>query len=174
MNAHPLEDVRRWLVAEGAGDSAAADAAFRQLFRVVPRHGPAAAFADRVMDAARDLQPIGLGALVGSAWFRPLAALALLMTGLAAFGVLIASPVPDVPVLISFWADAVAGAAVRVSRLLNAGWSVWTICGQVADAAQTVAAAPPVRLALVCGAALAVAVLCGLRGLLSPGEEGIS
>jgi len=174
MNRDPLDALRRWLVTEGADDSAAAEAAFRQVFRLVPRHEPPAAFADRVAGAARGLRPIRGGTLWDVAWLRPLAGFALLVTGTAALGLFVASPVPDVPFLVSMWAGVVSGVAVRLSQLLDLGLSVWMLCSQVGEAARAVAATPPVRLGLFCNAALALVAICGLRRLLSPREERIS
>jgi len=174
MNRDPLDEARRWLATEGAEDSAAADAAFRQVFRLVPRHEPPAAFADRVVGTARGLRPIRVGTLWDVVWLRLLVSFALLLTGVAALGLFVASPVPDVPSLVSMWAGVVSRGAVRLRQLLDLGLSVWMMCSQVGEAARAVVATPPVRLGLFLNGALALVAICGLRRLLSPGEEKIS
>ena len=173
MNPDALDDLRRWLAAERAGDPVGAEAAFRRIFRLVPRQDPAAAFADRVVGAVRDLGPARIRPIWDVAWLRPLVGCALPLAGLAAFGLLVASPVPGVPFVVSGWAGAVSRGAVWLSRLLDFGLWVWAVCDQVGEATRAVVATSQVKVALVCNGALALVAICGLRRLMSPREERI-
>jgi hypothetical protein len=173
MSRDPLHDLRRWLAAE-ARDDPAADATFRDVFRVLPRIGPSGAFADRVVAAFRVIVPVRAWSPCERAVLRPVIGLGLVLTGLAVFAVTLTFPIPDLSVLLGAWVATVAGGAAWLSRILGVGVAVWTLCGRLGEAARVVAATPEVAFVLAGNAVVALAAFCGLRRLLSPREELIS
>lgn len=171
MNHEPLDQMRRWLAAEERGDSEAADRAFFDVFRLLPRIPPSPAGSARVLEAALDSLPALRGRAWGSIWLRPLIGAALALAGLAALGTATALPVPTLSAVIGVWVSAVTAGAVWLSRALDVGLSAWALCGNLGEAAGLVAATPTVSLMLACNGLVALVAFCGLRWLLGPPEE---
>ena len=173
MSRDPLDDMRRWLTAE-AGSDPAADGAFREVFRLLPRVGPSAAFADRTVEALRARRPRLVTSLWERVWLRPVAGLCLALSGLAVLGATAALPIPPLSFMVGTWVTAVTSGASFLGRAFDAGLSVWELFGKLADAARAVAATPAGSLVIAGNGLLALAAFCGLRRLLSPREEMIS
>jgi hypothetical protein len=173
MSRVPLDDMRRWLTAEAGGDPAA-DGAFREVFRLLPRVGPSASFADRAVEALRASSPRSGTSLWERVWLRPVTGLCLALTGLAVLGASSALPIPPVSYFVGTWVTAVTSGASFLGRAFDAGLSVWELFGKLAEAARAVAATPAGSLVLAGNGLLALAAFCGLRRLLSPREEMIS
>lgn len=173
MGRDPLDDLRRWLMAEGHDDPAA-DAALRGVFAWVPRMAPSADFADRVVAAALSGDLVADAGFWGRAWVRATVALGLVTTGLAVFGATAASPLPDLSSLVRAWVAMIAGGAAWFGRVLEAGLSVWRLCGKLGAAAAMVAATPEVGCVLAANGVLALAAFWGLRRLLHSREEMVS
>ena len=173
MSRDPLDDMRRWLTAEAGGDPAA-DGAFREVFRLLPRVGPSTAFADRALDALRASSSRSGTSLWERVWLRPVTGLCLVLTGLAVLGATSALQIPRVSYLVGTWVTAVTSGASFLGRAFDAGLSVWELCGKLAEAARAVVATPTGSLVIAGNGLLALAAFCGLRRLLSPREEVIS
>lgn len=169
-----LADLRRWLAAEGHDDPSAADSAFHAVFQVVPQYGPSAAFADRVLAAARATRRRPDWSVLNSPWLRPVTGIGLTLAGLAALGVTATYPVPAFTFLVGAWGGAVTHAAVWLSRTLDIGFEVWAVFGRVGAVTQVVIATPWVSVALAGNGILALVAFCGLRRLLGPREEMLS
>jgi hypothetical protein len=169
------KELRRWLDAEAAGASDAADQLFAALASShLPRFGPPSGFADRVLQAL----PAGVLVparpffdLAASWWVRLVAFASVILLGL---GLALVTPRH----IISLSAEALSLAA----RLLDgavawgrAGIGVWTasleLLGTVGQAAGHVAMTGTMPLLIAANIAVASAAFVGLRRLLPPREE---
>lgn len=171
MSREPLEQMRRWLAAELSGKADAADEAFRQVFRLVPRAEPPSSLSERVLTAVRSA-----GVPAGpkpAGWFmlRPVAAVSLLLCGLAVLSVSGSLPMPPIGVVVGTGVAGFTAATACASRAADAGMAVWGLIGDVGLAARAVVSTPPVSAAIGLSAGLALASFLGLRRVLPPLEE---
>jgi len=172
MTLDPQEHVRRWLAAERQEPPDAADEAFRLVFRLVPRHEPTPALAGRVLAAMQPPRRAPqIPALADARWLKPLIAASLLLSGLAALALSVPFPLPRVGSFFSAFFSTLASAAVGVSHAVDFGLSVWALLSDVGLALRAAVFTPPIAVALVLNAALAIALLLGLRRLMAPYEE---
>lgn len=168
MSREPLEQMRRWLAAEMSGTTDEADRAFRQVFRLVPRADPPASLGGRVLVAVLSAAaPKPAGWLV----LRPVVAVSLLLSGLAALGVSGSFPIPSIGTIVGTGVAAFTAVTACANRAADTGFAVWRLLGDVGLAARAVASTPPVSVAIGLNAAVALVSFLGLRRVLTPLEE---
>jgi hypothetical protein len=164
------EQLRRWQVAEDAGDDDRADEAFRDVFRLVPSRAPRPGFAERALLAAG----IAGGAapeLLVAWWARGLVGLALLMSGLAA---LMLSPASSFGTAVSWVAGGMTAGAECVTRLVEwteHGVFAWRVLSALGRATALAVATPGMAAIVGANALLAFASFAALKRLLSSSEE---
>jgi len=164
------EQLRRWRVAEEAGDDDRADEAFRAIFRLVPRRAPRPGFAERALLAA-GIAGAAAPELLVTWWARGLVGLALLMSGLAA---LTLSPASSFGTAVSWVAGGMTAGAEGVTRLvewIERGVFAWRLLSVLGRATALAVATPGVAAVVAANALLAFASFAALKRLLSSPEE---
>jgi len=164
------EQLRRWQVAEDAGDDDRADEAFRALFRLVARRAPRPGFAERTLLVA-GIAGAAAPELLVAWWARGLVGLALLMSGLAA---LTLSPAPSFGIAVSWVAGGMTAGAEGVTHLvewIERGVIAWSVLSALGRATATAIATPGVAAVVAANALLAFASFAGLKRLLGSREE---
>jgi len=164
------EQLRRWQVAEEAGDDDRADEEFRIIFRLVPRRAPRPGFAERALLAA-GIAGAAAPELLVTWWARGLVGLALLMSGLAA---LTLSPASSFGTAVSWVAGGMTAGAEGVTRLvewIERGVFAWRLLSVLGRATALAVATPGVAAVVAANALLAFASFAALKRLLSSREE---
>ena len=164
------EQLRRWQVAEDAGDDDRADEAFRALFRLVPKRAPGPGFAERALLAA-GIAGAAAPELLVAWWARGLVGLALLMSGLAA---LTLSPASAFGTAVSWVAGGMTAGAEGVTRLVEwteRGVLAWSVLSALGRATALAVATPGVAAVVAANALLAFASFAALKRLLNSREE---
>jgi len=164
------EQLRRWRVAEEAGDDDRADEAFRAIFRLVPRRAPRPGFAERALLAA-GIAGAAAPELLVTWWARGLVGLALLMSGLAA---LTLSPASSFGTAVSWVAGGMTAGAEGVTRLvewIERGVFAWRLLSVLGRATALAVATPGVAAVVAANALLAFASFAALKRLLNSREE---
>ena len=164
------EQLRRWQVAEEAGDDDRADEEFRTIFRLVPRRAPRPGFAERALLAA-GIAGAAAPELLVTWWARGLVGLALLMSGLAA---LTLSPASSFGTAVSWVAGGMTAGAEGVTRLvewIERGVFAWRLLSVLGRATALAVATPGVAAVVAANALLAFASFAALKRLLSSREE---
>ncbi len=173
MTGEMKERVRAWLVAEGRDDSAA-DAAFREVFQMVPRCEPSPAFSGRLLARLAAMKRAPGWKRWDPRWIRPLTSVGAVLAGLAVLVVVSSMPPPGVSGAVRAWSFALANIAGTLTRTLDIALWMWEVLVSVGSAAQTVVATPWVSVALAVNCAVALIGFFGLRRLLGPREEVLS
>jgi hypothetical protein len=167
-----LREIERWLGAERREDEDGADAAFRQVFAVVPRRAPSVGFAARVVRASfRARRPV-LDLLAASGWGRGLIAAGLLLAAVAC-GWSLPALVMAVfsPARVGTFASFVAGMGQAAAGAAGTALGVWLLLIDVGTTLQAAIATPRVASALAACVLVASSSLYGLNRLLAPREE---
>jgi hypothetical protein len=164
------EQLRRWRVAEDAGDDDRADEAFHAIFRLVPKRAPRPGFAERALLAA-GIAGAAAPELLVAWWARGLVGLALLMSGLAA---LTLSPASSFGTAVSWVAGGMTAGVEGVTRLVEwteRGVLAWSVLSALGRATAVAVATPGVAAVVAANALLAFASFAALKRLLSSPEE---
>jgi len=171
MSHEALERLRRWLADEQSGEADAADEAFRQVFRLVPRVEPTRPLRERVLAAIWAAGGPGGAKREGWLVLRPIVTVSLLLSGLAMLSVSDSLPALPIGSAVNTGVALFAAVSGCVGRAAQAGLAVWRLLSDVGLAARAVVGTPPVGVAVALSAALALASFLGLRRVMTPLEE---